>query len=178
MDRKKSLLSSEIQQLLIAQITHELKNHNLYKNFENYFSIVGLKDLEIYWNKRAEEEYNHHKWIFDYMSEADCKVLYEVTPLNTEQQEIKTIADPFIFTVTREIETTQMLYKIYEQALSEKDYMTASWLFEKLIKEQIEEENTSRMALTILELEEGDIFNKCKKIKSLLLTNVKKLKVY
>ena len=45
--------------------------------------------------------------------------------------------------------------------------MTASWLFDKLIKEQIEEENTSRMALTIME-EESDIYLRAKKVLKLL----------
>ena len=45
--------------------------------------------------------------------------------------------------------------------------MTASWLYEKLIKEQIEEENTSRMAVTIME-EESDIYLKADKVLDLL----------
>ena len=62
---------------------------------------------------------------------------------------------PFRATVDREIQTTQMIYAIYEAAIAEKDYMTASWLFDKLIKEQIEEENTSRMAQSIAEQEDS-----------------------
>lgn len=52
--------------------------------------------------------------------------------------------------------------------MAEKDYMTSSWLYEKLIKEQIEEENTSRMALTIIEEESSTVFEKACQILSLL----------
>ena len=75
---------------------------------------------------------------------------------------------PFGQTVVREIQTTQLLYAIYEASLAEKDYMTASWLYEKLIKEQIEEENTSRMAVTIMEEETRNIFDKAESVLELL----------
>ena len=60
-----------------------------------------------------------------------------------------------------------MIYKIYDAALEENDFLTACWLYEKLIKEQIEEENTSRMALTIME-ENADIYNKADQVLDLL----------
>lgn len=164
-NRKLSLISTEVSQLMIKQIAHELKNRNLYLSFANYFSVEGIIDLEEYYRKRAEEENNHHQWLMDYLSEADVKFMYPAVEMNTEK--ISNYTDPFIQTIDREIQTTQMLYAIYEQAVSEKDYMTASWLYEKLIKEQIEEENTSRMARTIIE-EPSDIFLKAERILDLL----------
>lgn len=165
MNRKLKLLSEEISKLLIEQLAHELKNYNLYRTFANYFSVEGILDLEDYYLKRADEELLHHNWISTYLSEADVKFMYPVIPENTEK--FNDYVSPFKLTVDREIQTTQMIYKIYEASLLEKDFMTTAWLLEKLIKEQVEEENVSRMAVTIIE-ETSDIFLRAKKIKKLL----------
>ena len=165
-NRKLSLVSSEIGELLVKQIAHELKNYNLYMSFSNYFGVEGIADLEEYYSHRAEEELNHHKWIKDYLTDGDYTFMYPSVEVNTEVP--KDMIDPFRFTVDREIETTQLIYRIYEAALSEKDYMTAQWLSNTLIKEQVEEENTSRTALCIME-DDSPIFDKAEEILALLL---------
>lgn len=164
-DRKVQQISKELADLLIKQIAHELKNHNLYKSFANYFSVQGIVDLEKFFNHRAQEEYNHHQWIIDYLNDADVKVIYPAVEINTEKFEDD--ITPFKQTVDREILTTQMLYAIHEAALKEQDYMTASWLYKKLIDEQIEEESLSRMSLSIIK-GEGDIFILAEKILDLV----------
>lgn len=164
-NRKLQLVSEKVAELLIKQVAHELKNHNLYRSFANYFSVEGIVDLEKYYLKRAQEEYNHYDWISSYLSEADVKFMHPAIEVNTEKFEDYTT--PFSLTIDREILTTQMLYAIYDQAVSEKDFMTASWLYDKLIKEQIEEENVSRMARTIME-EESDIYLRAERVYDLL----------
>jgi ferritin len=166
MNRKLSQLSPEIGDLLTKQLAHELKNFVLYNGFANYFSLEGIVDLQEYYTKRAEEEKHHHDWILGYLHDADFRAIYSVIEQNKEQT-VDSWITPFTATVTREIETTQMLYAIYELAISQKDFMTASWLYEKLIKEQIEEESISRMAVSMMEIE-GDIYLKAEKILELL----------
>mgnify|MGYP000893269280 CR=1 FL=1 len=46
MSRKLKQLSPAIEELLIKQIAHELKNFTLYCSFSNYFSLEGIVDLE------------------------------------------------------------------------------------------------------------------------------------
>lgn len=166
MSRKICQISEEIGKLLVAQAAHELKNFTLYSSFENYFSLEGLVVLEKYYHKRAQEEKNHHDWILSYLNDADYRLIYPAIERNAEQ-EVTSWLEPFTATVEREIQTTQMLYSIYEKALAEKDFMTSSWLYKKLIKEQIEEESISRMAVDIIETD-GDIFNKAEAILDLL----------
>lgn len=163
--RKLCLISKEIGKLLEKQLAHELKNYSLYKSFANFYGVEGLQDLEIYFNKRAEEEKNHSQWIDHYLTEADYEFVYPNIEANTEKWD--DYESPFEFTVNREIETTQLIYKIYELAISQKDYMTSQWLLEFLIKEQIEEENISRMAMTIINAK-SDIFISSKAILNLL----------
>jgi ferritin len=165
LNRKLVLISNTIGELLVKQLAHELKNYTLYTTYANYFSIKGISDLDYYYRKRAEEEKNHHQWIADYLADADYSYMHPEVEINTEV--IEEIIDPFNQTIIREVLTTQLLYNIYEKAISEKDYMTASWLYDKLIKEQIEEENTSRMATSIMELD-SDILLKAKQVLKLL----------
>lgn len=166
MNRRKIQISEAIGQLLVKQSAHELKNYNLYNSFANYFSLEGLVSLEEYYKKRALEEKNHHDWILTFLSDCDYRLEYPIIEQNTEQS-VKNLIDPFYATVEREIQTTEMIYHIYDQAISEKDYMTCSWLLELLIKEQVEEESLSRMALTIME-KNGDIFVKAEEVLNLL----------
>lgn len=166
MNRKVCQVSEAIQKLLVEQAAHELKNFNLYNSFSNYFSLEGLVALQEYYAKRAVEERNHHQWILDFMNDADARIEYPAIEANSEQK-IENHLTPFTATVEREIQTTQMIYAIYKAAHEEGDYMTCSWLYEKLIKEQIEEESVSRMAVTIMETD-ADIFIKSEQILDLL----------
>lgn len=164
-NRKLQLVSPEVGALMVKQIAHELKNYNLYRTFANYFSVEGILDLETYYRKRADEEYNHHEWLSTYLSEADFRFAYPAIEVNTEK--ITSYLDPFVQTVDREIQTTQLIYAIYKQCESEGDIMTCSWLYEKLIKEQVEEENLSRMARTLME-ETSDIYLRAERVLDLL----------
>lgn len=165
MNRKLSLISPELGELLVKQIAHELKNYNLYRSYASFFNIEGLVDLQEYYHKRAEEELHHHDWIVEYLTEGDYKFTYPAVEKNTEV--FTEYVHPFIQTIDREILTTQMIYSIYELAESQKDYMTCVWLYKYLLNEQLEEENISRAARVIIE-ETGDIFNKAKAILGLL----------
>lgn len=136
MNRTNCLISSTIGELLVKQLAHELKNRNLYLSFANYYALEGITDLENYYIKRAAEEDNHHNWVREYLSEADYKYMYPQIDKNTET--FSKFNEPFVLTITREIQTTQMIYEVYEQASSEKDCMTVSWLYKYLINEQVE----------------------------------------
>lgn len=166
MDRQLKLISPEMGALMIHQMAHEMKNYTLYKSFANYYGLEGITALETYFHMRAEEEMVHHDWIHKYMSEADCRIEYPVIETNKDQVVTSMIA-PFIATVKREIETTQLIYKMYKLAQEEGDYMTSKWLLDGLIDEQREEENTSRMARAIMECD-GDIFIKSRRVLDLL----------
>jgi len=169
MDRKKRLISEDLSKLLIKQIAHELRNFTLYKSYEIYFGYLQIHDIEEYWHKRADEEMIHHNWIHEYLKEADILFMYPSVEDNNEMKPSDSIS-PFEFSVEREILTTEMIYKIREQAEKENDYMTMNWLDDSLIKEQREEENTSRAALDIMK-SNADLFNKADQILDLLEDN-------
>ena len=140
-------LSNEMVSLLCKQIAHELANHNLYKTFSLYFSKQGLMKLSSYYNKRAEEELNHSNWIFSYLEDND---IFEKYPTVIEiTAEIDDFVTPFKLTLDKEIETTNMIYKIVELAQTEKEWITFNWLMSKLVPEQLEEEKKSKAILNL-----------------------------
>ena len=155
MNRKITLISDNIKKLLEKQMAHELQNFNIYLTYAGYFARQGYVKLEEYYRKRAAEEHNHFKWCYDYLVEADADFICPAVEAIPESYLPKTMLDPFEKTVDVEIATTQLIYAIKEAAMTEKDYMTSSWLSEHLIKEQVEEENTSRMAQSIAEQEDS-----------------------
>ena len=53
--RTNELISSSLAELLIKQIAHEIKNHNLYKSFANFYSVEGYVNLQKYYEKRGNE---------------------------------------------------------------------------------------------------------------------------
>lgn len=146
--RRECTLSKEIQELLLRQLKHELQNHNAYMNFANYFGVRGFVVLEEYYKQRADEEYLHHSWIRKYLNENDAEYIYPT--IDQFDKKIDSMEAPFDITVDLEIETTQMIDEIIEQAASEGDWATFNWLMghdkEKgmLRDEQVEEESISR----------------------------------
>lgn len=162
-DRRSCPLSNNIIEMLVKQLGCEIANHNLYRTFANYFSTEGLDRLAIYYNKRAEEEMNHHQWIFDYLTENDA--VFQYPPIVAVNVTINDRKTPFELTVDKEIETTLGINRIVSAAFEEKDWATYKWL-DKLVAEQVEEESTSRSARDIAN-EEGSWLRKEKSILSL-----------
>lgn len=155
--RRECTLSKEIQELLLRQLKHELQNHNIYMNFANYFGVRGFVVFEEYFKLRADEEYLHHSWIRKYLNENDAEYIYPT--IDQFDKKIVDMVDPFKMTVDLEIETTQMIYEIVDQAAAECDWATFNWLnghnpvTGMLVNEQVEEESISRTALDIAESE-------------------------
>lgn len=166
MNRKICLISNETGEMILKQLIHELQNYYLYNSFANFFAMEGISALEQYYLLRASEEKLHHDWCFNYLNDADYRIIYPVVP-EVKEQKVESIIDPFIFTLNKEIETTEMINKIFKHCFDTGDYLTCNWLNLHLIPEQIEEENTSRLAKAIMEVD-GDIFIKSKEVLKLL----------
>ena len=155
--RKKCPLSKEIIDMLVEQMSSELANHSLYMTFANYFAVEGLVKLETYFIRRAKEEYLHHEWIYKYLTENDA--IFQYPAIEQTEVEITDRTTPFELSVDREVETTQSINTIVEKAMEIKDWATFQWLNGDskedgmLVKEQVEEESTSRTALEIAKMD-------------------------
>ncbi len=152
--RRQSSLSENLRNLFVNQLQHELKNFTLYNSFAVYYRCKGLEKLGAYFKARADEELTHQEWIMTYLTECDASFEYPAIPVN-ETKAISNDIVPFELTVDREIETTEMLKNIANEAQKEGDWLTLSFLLgtagtARLIPEQIEEESLSRSTLDIM----------------------------
>lgn len=153
-----SALSDTLREMLVNQLAHELKNYTLYNSFSVYFACKGLEKISAYFKTRANEELTHQQWVMEYLQECGTEFEYPAVGLN-ENQNFTDFVTPFELTLDREIETTQMINAIADEALKEHDWKTLSFLLgtfnaARLIPEQIEEEATSRTALDIMRTDE------------------------
>lgn len=147
-------LSDKLRDMFVHQLQHELKNFTLYNTFSVYYSCRGLEKLGKYYKARADEELEHQEWIMDYLADCDAQFDYPEIPDN-KNPKIEDDLMPFRLTIDREIETTDLIRKIADEALAEHDYMTFSFLIGtynngRLIPEQVEEESISRNAFDIM----------------------------
>lgn len=139
-DRRKCTLSNEMIKMLVKQMAHELENHNLYKTFAAYFYRNDLSKLGVYYDLRAKEEYEHHSWIYTYLTDCDAEFQYPLVKVT--EVEIKNHVTPFELTVDKEIETTLGIYEIVNKSFNEHDWNTYVFLTGddpktgKLVKEQ------------------------------------------
>lgn len=147
-NRKYCSMDESLAELLINQISNELYNKHLYMTFSNFYDTEGLPKLAKYYQLRANEEENHHKWIVDFLNYNDICFQYpsvKEVDVNIENKQV-----PFDLTIEAEIETTNNIYNIINKALELKDFMTFNWIMGNgptegnLCSEQCEEESISR----------------------------------
>jgi len=148
--RKLTQLDDEVAQLLIKQVQHEWTNEILYRNFYIWTKIRTLKGHSHYFNVRRKEEHWHRKWIYNYLIAANYEFTIPVIPEqtltitgNTPKEQILSIHEAVL---DREILTTEMLRNIAEKSLEKGDHATYQ-MIQKLVIEQIEEEDLSNEAL-------------------------------
>ena len=152
-------LSSKLKEMLINQLSHELRNHNLYMTFSNFYANKGLNLLSEYYKLRADEEYKHHDWIRCYLNSNG--IVYKYPAIAEIDESFESLIDPIKLTVKVEEETTSMIYDLADQAVKENDHITIAWLNGNdpkqgaLVIEQLEEQSLSTAVLDIAKLEDG-----------------------
>jgi ferritin len=155
--KKKEILDSELIDLFVEQLKHELKNQNIYYSIAAYFNTKGLYKLVSYWRARANEEYKHHLWCLNYLLENNVDFVYP--EIDAVELDIKDPVDAFQLSYDLELETTESIYKIYDKAVELKDACTIAFLLGngsvegKLVPEQSEEQ---KLSLDVLKLASMD----------------------
>lgn len=135
--RRDQTISDKVAKLMVDQIGRELYNHNAYRTYANFYYKLGLCKLHEYYLLRAFEEYNHHSWIFDRLTQSGIEFEYPKVESIKPGHLITKPDQSFPITVGLEIETTEWINQIVEACLEEKDYMTEQWLKEVMLGEQM-----------------------------------------
>lgn len=131
------LLSENIASLLNEQIKHEHHNHQVYKAISEFYADLNYDGFYKLFDSQASGELDHEKSIIKYMNDKNARVT--IQPCDSVQNEFINIEDTIKVAYDLEISTTQKLYNVAKNAMTEGDFGTFNFL-QDLIKEQIEEE--------------------------------------
>lgn len=141
-DKKgKTMLSENVLTALNIQMTHELTNYYIYKNFAGIADFMGLNGTQNWFEKQAEEEKGHFEKFYQYIS--DKGHLPKLSALPEQPTDILSFAELFAKTIETEAQTTnnlRILAQICKEENDDQTYELALWF----LKEQVEEEDTVR----------------------------------
>lgn len=145
--RQNTHLSESISNLLIEQYQHEMKNQQVYKQFSTWGHINGFPGAEKWYIGQAEEEQHHAEAIFNFLR--DSGITFNLTTIEFYQIEINEYVDLFKNGLEIEVKTTNALNDIFFACGEEKLFIAQEFV-NRLLYEQLAEENEARTRLAIV----------------------------
>lgn len=145
--RQNTHLSESISDLLIVQYQHEMKNMQAYKQFSTWAHINGFPGASKWYREQAKEEEDHAEKIFDFLK--DSGITFNLTSIEFYQIEINEYIDLFKNGLEIEVKTSTALNDIFFTCGEEKLFIAQEFV-NRLLYEQLAEENEARMRLAIV----------------------------
>lgn len=147
-------ISKQLTDLINEQINAEFFSAYLYQHIADWFYEQKLIGFAKWFDHQAEEELEHGKKFLDYLRENGVKVVLKdiKAPKNT----IKDVRSALALQLSHEESVTAMIDKLMDQAISDKDYRSQSFL-KWFIDEQIEEEAHSHELVDKYDLYGSDL---------------------
>lgn len=133
------MLTKKIQDAINDQIAYEFYSAYLYLAMSAHFETLNLRGFATWMRTKFSEEQVHALKFFDYVNDRGGKVV--LGPIAQPQSTWKNNLDAFEESLHHEQSVTTRINKLYELALTEKDYATQA-LLQWFITEQVEEEKT------------------------------------
>ncbi|MES2731538.1 MAG: ferritin [Bacteroidota bacterium] len=147
--RIKSLLSTEIEELLNLQIKKEAHSSSLYLAMASWCDRNGFDGSADYFFKQAEEERHHQLKLYKFVLDMGATAISpEVTNIKNEFNSFREV---FEEALEQEIAITQSFKNIAARCHKEQDFVTMEFL-NWFLKEQREEEYIARRALELFEV--------------------------
>jgi len=141
------MLNTKIQDAINEQINKELYSAYLYLAMAAYFDANNLPGFAHWMRAQYREETGHAMKFYHYVNERGGRVVLKA--IDEPQAEFGSPLKAFEQTLEHEQFVTSLITKLYELALTEKDYATQS-LLKWYIDEQVEEEaNASYIVETL-----------------------------
>ncbi|HZW37953.1 MAG TPA: ferritin [Ignavibacteriaceae bacterium] len=134
------MVTQKVQEALNKQLNLEMASSYLYLAMAAHFEEQNLIGFAKWMRVQAKEEYDHAMKFFEYLILTNSKV--DLMKIDAPKSSWKLAYDVFQDTYEHEKVVTASIHKIYETAMSEKDYGTTSFL-QWFITEQVEEESTA-----------------------------------
>jgi ferritin len=140
-------MNKKIEDAINAQINAELWSAYLYLSMGTNFRAKGLDGIANWFEVQFKEEQDHAMIFYKYMQSRGARVVLK--PIAKVQTDWKNPIDAFKDTLAHEKKVTELIHKINELAIKEKDYATQNRMV-WFIDEQVEEEEEAGKNLEAL----------------------------
>ena len=137
MERVIYMISEKMEKAINSQINAELYSSYLYLSMSAWFSDHSLDGCAHWMRAQAQEELVHAMKFYDYLIERGGKVV--VSGIDAPPTTWKSPLDVFEYTYSHEQKVTGLIHDLVNQAISEKDHATTTFL-NWFVSEQVEEE--------------------------------------
>ncbi len=131
------MISKKVQQAFNSQLNEELYSSYLYLSMAAHFEAKNLKGFAHWFRIQSQEEYGHALKFFNFILQKGGKV--SLTQIATPKTEWNSIAEVFNDTLKHEQKISDLINKLVEVSMEEKDYAAHTFL-QWFVTEQVEEE--------------------------------------
>lgn len=130
------MISAKMQKALNKHLNEELFSSYLYLSMAAYFESKNLNGFANWMKLQSQEEYVHGLKFYDYIHQVGGRVtLSQITAPKTDWKNIKEV---FTETLEHEKFITDLINKLVDLAILEKDHATNNFL-QWFVNEQVEE---------------------------------------
>jgi ferritin len=143
------MISKTVQDAINEQIKHELYSAYFYLGMSAYAEAENWSGAAAWLRAQAAEEQSHAMKLFDFVNDRGGRVTLQA--IAQPPQEYTSLLDVFEQVLAHERKVTALIHRLYETALSEKDYAAQSML-RWFIDEQVEEEKNATQIVDALKL--------------------------
>lgn len=133
-------VSSTIEKVLNEQITAELWSSNLYLSMSFYMAKEGYMGFAAWLKAQSNEEKAHAESFADYLISRGGTA--KIDQINVVPQGWGSVLEVFEHVYEHECHVSEMINKIMERAIEEKDYASQDFVM-TFVREQVEEESST-----------------------------------
>ncbi|HLC05409.1 MAG TPA: ferritin [Anaerolineales bacterium] len=141
------LISETLSEAFNAQAGRELGASNQYINIATFFDVESLPELAAFFYRQSDEERMHALKFVHYVAEAGGEVALPTVPAPSGG--IKTAEEAVKRALDWELEVTQQINSLMDQAIKENDHIAQDFL-RWFVTEQLEEVSSMDQLLSVI----------------------------
>jgi ferritin len=142
------MISDRLAKLLIEQIGHELRAHQLYMGMAVYFKRQSLDRWAKLFNDQSVEEAQHATKIMDFL--VDNNVTYDLPALRAATTRYGSALEIAKAALENERKVTEQFREMGRTALAENDHISFQFL-QWFVEEQVEEERKAQGLIDLID---------------------------
>lgn len=143
------MISVKMQKALNKHLNEELFSSYLYLSMAAYFQSKNLSGFANWMKIQSQEEYMHGMKFYDFINQVGGKIT--LAQINAPKTNWKNIMEVFSETLEHEKYITDLINKLVDLAILEKDHATNNFL-QWFVNEQVEEVATAEELVNKLEM--------------------------